>query len=316
MNRASLFVLLGAFPCLASAQSYSEDFNVDHTANWNFNSGLGASDTATNNFGNEANFHFDYSSLGIGPAPHTTDGTTIGLKLEANIIGTNVFTGLSVSPKGQSFTGDYDLQFDAYQQLLGPFPASGSGSTQVLLAGIGSPETQAQTPAGNITGLAFGSATDSGTSVTYRAYNGTSASSNGATFAAGSQAYNSAYYSGFHGSIPTAQTTYASQTGTPRVGTLGMAWHTWDIRKIGSTVTWSVDGLLMATSTMPTGGYAGSDIFFGQSDINSSSSTDPNSRLLNFGIIDNVRVTPVPEPATMAALGLGALVALRRRKRN
>lgn len=320
MIRFSFLAFAALMPLAASAQTYSENFNTDDSANWSFNSALGASDGAADNTGNEANFHFDYSSLGIGPAPHTTDGSTFGLKLEANIIGTNVYTGVSVSPKGQSFTGDYLMQFDAYQQLIGPFPASGSGSTQLLLAGIGGTATQAQFPGGNVNGLAFASATDSGTSVTYRAYNGTSASSSGATFAAGSQVYNSSYYSRFQGSVPSVQATnYPTlQTGTPRQGTLGMAWHTWDILKVGNTVTWSVDGLLIATATAPAGGYAGTDIFLGQSDINSGSSTQAASRQLNFGIVDNLTVTPLvtPEPAPMAACGLGALALLRRRRRG
>lgn len=35
-----------------------------------------------------------------------------------------------------------------------------------------------------------------------------------------------------------------------------------------------------------------------------------------FGLIDTVSVTPVPEPATMAVLGLGALAVAAKRRRN
>jgi hypothetical protein len=41
----------------------------------------------------------------------------------------------------------------------------------------------------------------------------------------------------------------------------------------------------------------------------------PTNQGAIFGVIDNVNVTPVPEPATLAALALGGATLLRRRKR-
>lgn len=35
-----------------------------------------------------------------------------------------------------------------------------------------------------------------------------------------------------------------------------------------------------------------------------------------FGVVDNVTMTPVPEPASMLALGLGATALIRRRRRK
>src|SRR5690349_10026301 len=75
---------------------YSEDFDTDHTANWTPNAGSG---------NNDANFFFDYSTVGIPPAPHSTGGTTRGARLRANFATPGVFSGISVSPNGQSFTG-------------------------------------------------------------------------------------------------------------------------------------------------------------------------------------------------------------------
>ena len=57
----------------------------------------------------------------------------------------------------------------------------------------------------------------------------------------------------------------------------------------------------------------GSNILFNYFDINATSTTDPNR--LNFVVFDNVTVTPVPEPATLVALGLGAAALLRRRRK-
>jgi hypothetical protein len=73
-----------------------------------------------------------------------------------------------------------------------------------------------------------------------------------------------------------------------------MEWHTVSVEKVGTTATWSVDGTLMATIDLTTVTLGGGNIFFGHSDVNSSSSSDPNAQLLLFTLIDNVRVNPAP----------------------
>src|SRR5882724_8314716 len=88
-------ISLAALPANVRASLYSQNFDVNHTANWNVNNnGQGV---------NAANFFFDYSTLGIPSAPHS-GGTTMGLKLGANISGTGPATGnlpgISVSPIG------------------------------------------------------------------------------------------------------------------------------------------------------------------------------------------------------------------------
>src|SRR5262245_19977585 len=86
---------------------YTQDFDADDTANWNINN--------NGNGTNTANIFYDYSAAGIPSAPKSVGGTTRGIKLQANISGTGpasgVLPGISVSPTGQSFTGNYRLQF-------------------------------------------------------------------------------------------------------------------------------------------------------------------------------------------------------------
>ena len=100
-----------------------------------------------------------------------------------------------------------------------------------------------------------------------------------------------------------------------------MDWHVVEIGVGPLNVTWTVDGLLIATvplidDTVNTG----NNIFFGHSDTNVASSGDPNDGALLFTLIDNISVTDdavaVPEPGTLAllALGLGGFVFSRRKQ--
>jgi hypothetical protein len=83
-------------------------------------------------------------------------------------------------------------------------------------------------------------------------------------------------------------------------------------------VTWRVDGLLMATVDSSAMVLGGGNIFFGHSDINSTSSTDANDAALLFTLIDNIRVegAAIPEPAAPALVGLAGLALLVRRHRG
>ena len=81
-------------------------------------------------------------------------------------------------------------------------------------------------------------------------------------------------------------------------------------------MTWTVDGLLIAT--VPAAhdtAVTGNNIFFGHSDTNATSSTDPNDIHLLFTLIDNVVVEAIPEPSSIALWGLSllGLAGIRRR---
>jgi hypothetical protein len=320
-------VTVFTIPVSARAQVvFTENFDVDHTANWTANAFTPGIDLA--------NFFFDYSTLGIPPAPGGT--TTRGMRLQANVNPsatagqvTGTFSGISASPNTSPVPAgatNYTLRFNAWQNAPGPFPAGGSGSTQMTGGGIGARTNVAQFAGGSVDGVFFNASGEGGTNPDYRAYNAAGAPIANTTpgvYAAGTQANSTdaadPYYSVFTGKTPpAAQTTlFPQQTGTTAVGSQAFAWHQWDITRAGNNVTWSIDGRLIATVDVTGRVFAGNNIFLAQSDINATTTTGADRELL-FGLIDNVTLTinPVPEPGSFLLVGLAAPLLWRLRRRR
>ena len=323
-NGALVAAVLAVAPAVCpAAVLFSENFDAVDTADrWQTNRYTAGA------LGNAADYNFDYSTVGIPAAPNSVGGSTRGLKLEADTPGTNVFTGLSVSPLDQHFAGDYTLRADVWQNFNGPFPAGGNGSTQMTWAGIGTTGLAPQFPGGTWQGIGFAASGDGGTAQDYRVYI-PPGSPVGAPLAPETGAYaggtgtgvrnnTDPYYAGFGSeTAPAAQLTlFPQQTGATAAGTQGMAWHLWEITKVGNTVTWTIDGVRIATADVTNAPFAGDNLFLGQFDINATSSTDPNARSLLFGLFDNVVVTDViPEPSALSLVAVGGLALLRRRRK-
>lgn len=300
-----------------AAVLYAESFEVNPTAAWTVNNG--PSDAATN-------FFFDYSTAGVPLAPNSAGGETRGLKLQANL-SNGIFSGVSASPTGQSFAGNYRLSFDWWANFNGPFPAGGSGSTNLSTFGIGTSGTAAQWPGGVTDSVWFGATGDGGSSADWRAYSTaapTSYPDGDPVYAAPTRNHTDPYYAGFGGvAAPAAQSLlFPPQSGLTNIGSAGMAWHEVVIDKNGTTVSWYVDGVLIATIDLTTVLLGGGNIFFGHSDTNATSSTDPNDAALLFTLIDNIRVlddaADVPEPSTLSLIALAGMLVVacgRRRQR-
>lgn len=310
MRRLAFMIVAGALPIGAMAQLYTENFDVDHTANWTVNKGL-------NPTGSFADFFFDYSTYGIGSA-NGAGGTTRGLRLEANVTG-GIFSGLSVSPNGQSFTGDYVVTAKAWLNFVGPAPVGGSGSTQLGGMGIGTAGTVPQWAGGTQDSVWFATTTDGNSASDWRAYSSAAPTryvDGNAVYFAPSTNSSHAYYAGFGGATPPAAQTalFASQTGSTIAGSAGFAWRDFVVEVVGGFATWKVDNLPIARVDLSTVTLGGSNIHFNYMDSNAGITTDPNR--LNFMIIDNVSVQAVPEPATIVVLGAAGAALLRRRRKS
>lgn len=293
---------------------YSENFETDHTANWTTNNGTTDS---------LVDYHYDYSGIGVPAAPG--GGSTFGLKMTANNSG-GVLSGVSVSPTGQNFTGSYRVSFNLWQNFVGPLPSGGigAGTTQLSTFGIGTAGNVAFTPPSLKESVGFAVTLDGGSASDYRAYTsaaGTSYTSGNAVYSAPGGAINNtnAYYNGLGlKTVPAAQTgLFASQTGTTADGVLAFAWRavTIDVDDVAKTAVWAVDGLKIAQVDLTTVTLGGGNIFFGHSDTNPGISASPNAPLLNVTLIDNIRVTSVPEPSALGLCLIGATLTLVRRRR-
>lgn len=310
-------------PTLSMAALYSENFDVDPTANWTVNN---------NNLGtNAANFYFDYSTIGIPAAPNS-GGTTRGLKIGANLDSltaptlTSQIPGISVSPTGFSASGDYKLRFDWWSNYIGPLNVGATGSTMLSNFGIMSSGTVSNYP-GAADGVFFAATGDGQSASDYRIYSPerqTSydifpASGNPldahATYAAGSRNQTAALYTTLFpagATAPGSQASMPTQTSSTPAGAAGFRWHDVEITKLGSVVTWSINGTVIGTVDSQFFTTGGGNILFGMSDTNNTTNT--NAQLLadlQFTLIDNVVVTP--EPTSLAALA-GASLLLRRRR--
>ena len=94
---------------------FRDDFDSDSSGTW-------AVFSSTDDTG--VTFAYDYSADGIPAAPNS-DGSTIGIKFEANIADPTGAEAVSISPVDANFTGDYQLNFDMWINANGPFPGGG-----------------------------------------------------------------------------------------------------------------------------------------------------------------------------------------------
>ncbi|QDU55291.1 PEP-CTERM sorting domain-containing protein [Aeoliella mucimassa] len=293
----------------SAAVLYSD--SMESGAGWGINA-FGDGDHA-------ATFGYDYSADDIPEAPHSQvgDSATTGVKLEANTASDSAgSSGFTLYPVGQSFTGSYQLRFDAWINYDANERINGNsdGTTEFIGGGIGYDGVKEDIGSGAqliVTG-------DGGSSNDYRAFGDTNFL-DAAEMAGLSRDGGNVYYADFLPGVapPAGQSQTAFPAGTP--GTPGFQWVTFEFTTDGTIADVIMEkpggerlliASINASGNDPFSSDGNISLFY--ADFFSSVTAEPG---LTFGMIDNVVVTQVPEPTTLAllGLGLGGLMLYRRR---
>lgn len=265
----------------------------------------------------KAIFGFDYSTVtyptNIPSAPHSS-GTTKGLYLTVNKDAIGAVAAVNLYPVGQSFGGNYMLQFDLWMNY------ALTATTEHVLFGV------------NHSGQLTNQITMQGSDGLFYAVDG-----DGGESASSTSARDYSVLQGGGTPLPPALLTSANTTFGPApllganfdnadtgfktlfpvegvkgfstvVGSCGLRWVTVQVLQKDSLITWMLNSNIVAQYTNTTA-YTSGDILLGYNDTFASIG-DSN----NFAIIDNVTVTPlgpsiVSQPASQT-VGTNSSVAL------
>jgi hypothetical protein len=327
---------MAVVPAISSAAAiFSDDFGTAASAN-NYTTFVTAGATGPSG---DATFAYNYGApsasggLSIPAAPHTTDGSTLGVRIRTDNLQSSVGTVVgttAIITKNLVLPAQYEVDVDVWSNYIGGsnISASGSNGSTGVAVGVGTKGTAVQYIAANDGALfeAFGD-NGGGANADYRIYNDNAhavptgtpnfyAAGNGANSATNTDPY---YTSKFPSvSAPADQSTFAASTqgGSTAAGTQGFAWHTWTITQDGTNITWAIDGKTIGTLPDANVTLAGTQVSLGDDDTGLTGNSAANNQLFNAEIFDNLSVISIPEPASLSVLGLGAIALVSRRRKN
>jgi hypothetical protein len=298
-NSASAVIVDDDYP--AGAVLFSDNFETDSSANWILNSNDGGVDSS-------ATFGYDYSQRYVPPVPGGS--STKGLLFRLNEQTGAQRNSVSISPLNINLPGQYRLKFKMWNNYNGPMFDGGSGSTMHMMAGVGTtPDHANLATSGASDGIWFDVDGDGGSTFTVGDANAYAASSlyddTSGVYAAdpnnNPRSTTSPYYS-LWGNIPAPAAqlaNYPSQSGISQPGNMGVSWHTVVLTKTTNSVTWVIDGILIAT--VPADATAlSTNVFVGFEDIFPGASGVP---AMSFALVENLRVeTYVDAPIMITSI--------------
>ena len=290
---------------------YSDPFDTDTSAQWTV---LEGSENGVPDY--TADFAFDYSTLGVPAAPHSSGNTTRGLKLTVNkdtlesSAGTSYAAGVSLYAKDRSFSGNHALRVDMWLGYNGT-AFGGTGSTEFGTFGINHAGNKVAFPDASVTdsdGVWFAVTGEGGASRDYRAYEG---------LAGATPVELTGWDAGFldrDGDLTTEFEVNPDQTNdfplqamfpsppfeTP--GAPGKRWVQVEVRQQEGVVTWLLDGYVIA-SRPNLSGFAAGTVMLGNLDVFASIAIP---REENFVLFDNVRVLDLEVAGTPPEVRLTA----------
>ena len=258
---------------------FADAFDTDSSGAWTalFWANNGISDATTL-------WAVDYGAWGIPPAPHTTDGSRLGLLVTVNKDTTPSAAAINLYPAGQSFSGNYALRFDLYVS------AGNSNQTEHILAGL------------NHSGLLTNAIRQaSGASTHYAGADGVFVGLDGSASTLRDYAFYTATNPASVPALLATRTASSLNTVITRppygyAGAVGNAsnsttrtWAEVELSQIGAVITLKINHntILQVTNTSP---YVAGNIMLGYNDQFDSRGSD-----LNFAIFDNVQVVRLPD---------------------
>ena len=289
----------------AQAVLFLDDFETDTSANWSVFDGSG---NGTPDY--TVQFNFDYGTTKytytdaagvtvtntIPTAPHSVGGTTRGVKLTVNKNDDVADTaGVSLYPKGQSFSGNYALRCDLWLNYNGGI-GGGSGSTEFATFGINHTGTQVNwtSPITDGDGIWFAATGEGGAARDFRAYEYD-----------GTQAMELIGAQGGLIGADDGEAVFQDRFPSPpfeTAGAVGKRWVQVEVAQRDGMLVWKLDGYVIAERPNGTTFTTG-DIMIGTMDV-FTSVADPKAD--NFAIFDNVRVVNLDQEPAPAAVRVEA----------
>jgi hypothetical protein len=279
---------------------WSDDFSTDTSANWAYYFGTIAGVPTDNYRINQTSqgvgsWPFDYSSLAVPAAPHSADGSTLGLYMTVNkdyAAGSGAAaSALNFYPIGKSFSGNYALRFDMFL-----IENDTAGTTEYALFGVDHDGTHTNwfrnsaggVPSGwTFDGIFFDVESDGAGLGDYVGYSSPEVNNNPTPINAG---VNASTLTGVFKSPPWTPGAVGGGAAANVYGTSTPIWADVELSQINGVITWKINQTIVFSYTNTTA-YKSGDVMLGYEDGYDSVGSNGGSV-----IYDNVRVISLASP--------------------